>query len=115
MQNKNFLALGRLKAGSMNKTESAFAAYLDRPKLAGEILWYKFDAVNLRLAGKCFYKPDFLVLNKDSELIVYEVKGFWTDDAKAKTKIAAEMYPFRFVAVYKQSGRGEPWKFEEVG
>lgn len=31
----------------------------------------------------------------------HEVKGFWTDDAKVKIKVAAEQYPFRFIAFKK--------------
>ena len=27
------------------------------------------------------------------------MKGFWQDDARAKIKIAADLYPVRFVAV----------------
>ena len=30
---------------------------------------------------------------------LHEVKGHWQDDARVKIKVAAEQYPFRFVAV----------------
>ena len=43
----------------------------------------------------------------------HEVKGFWHDDARAKIKIAADLYPFRFLAVMAQSkkaGGGWSWR-----
>ena len=33
-------ALGRMKAGKMNKTEVAYADYLEVLKRGGEVLWY---------------------------------------------------------------------------
>lgn len=92
-------ALGRLKTGEMNKTEAAYAKHLDLLKHRGEILWFKFEGVKLRLADNTFLSPDFFVLRADGVLEVREVKGFWTDDARAKTKIAADMYPFPFLIV----------------
>ena len=35
-------ALGRLKAGNMNKTEAAYSKYLETLKHVGEILWFEF-------------------------------------------------------------------------
>ena len=37
--NKRVLALGRMKAGAMNKTEAAYAQKLELHKRAGEVLW----------------------------------------------------------------------------
>ena len=45
---------------------------------------------------------------------MHEVKGYWTEDARAKIKVAANKFPFRFVAVYKQAKKdGGGWRFEE--
>lgn len=92
-------ALGRLKTGQMNKTEAAYDAVLDGRKHHGEIAWYRFEGVKLRLADNTFYTPDFAVMAADGVMEMHEVKGFWRDDARAKIKIAADQYPFRFVAV----------------
>lgn len=111
--NKNVLALGRLKTGQMNGTESAYAAHLEREKQLRSILWYKFEGVKLRLADNTFYTPDFLVMDKDGVIECHEVKGHWQDDARAKIKIAADMYPFRFYAIKKQTKKnGGGWDFE---
>ena len=107
-------ALGRLKVGRMNKTEAAYAATLDARRYAGEVAWFKFEGVKLRLADNTFYTPDFAVMLADGALEMHEVKGFWQDDARAKIKIAADLYPMRFVAIQarpKKDGGG--WSVEE--
>ncbi|RUT30927.1 DUF1064 domain-containing protein [Pseudomonas sp. PAMC 29040] len=108
-------ALGRLPAGVMNKTEEAYAAYLEQQKHAGQVLWYKFEGIKLRLADKTFYTVDFFVMPASRELEAHEVKGFWTDDARVKIKVAAGMYPvFKFVAIKKASkSDGGGWSLEE--
>jgi hypothetical protein len=108
------LALGRLRTGEMNKTEAAYAAYLEMQRIGGMVAWYKFESVKLRLADKTFYSPDFAVMLSSGELQMHEVKGFWQDDARVKIKVAAELYPFQFIAFQplpKKAGGG--WKQEE--
>lgn len=107
-------ALGRLKTGQMNKTESAYASHLELCRAVGEILWYRFEGVKLRLADNTFYTADFSVMASDSVLELHEVKGHWEDDARVKIKVAADQYPFRFKAVKvlaKKYGGG--WSVEE--
>jgi hypothetical protein len=95
---EKYEALGRMKSRKMNKTEIAYGKVLEFQKQAGEVLWFEFEPMNLRLAEKCFYKVDWLVLTKELLLEVHEVKGYWTDDALVKIKIAAEKFPFRFIS-----------------
>lgn len=99
------------KAGEMNKTEAAYAEYLDDCIPNGRVKAYWFDAIKLRLAGNTFYTPDFFVLMADWSLEVHEVKGHWEDDARVKIKVAADKYPFRFLAVRRDKGG---WAFEEI-
>lgn len=109
-----FQALGRLKTGALNKTEQAYADHLELLRAAGEILWFKFEGVKLRLADKTFYSPDFAVMRADGLLECHEVKGFWTDDARVKIKVAADQYPFRFIAVkVRAKSDGGGWQVEE--
>jgi|SRR5215472_960039 len=103
-------ALGRLPVGRMNKTEAAYDTYLWEQRHAGAILWHKFEALKLRLADNTFYTSDFAVLPASCVLELHEVKGFWQDDARVKIKVAASMYPFRFIAVRK---KGKAWEREE--
>lgn len=113
MSNPAF-ALGRLKVGAMNKTEAAYDSHLAARQAAGEIQWRKFEGLKLRLADNTFYTPDFAVMAADGVIECHEVKGLWQDDARAKIKIAADMYPFRFIAIRARAKKdGGGWAVEE--
>jgi hypothetical protein len=99
-------ALGRLKPGEMNKTEALYAVHLDVQKVAGEVLWWKFEGIKLRLADNTFLTVDFAVLPADGILSMDEIKGHWMDDARVKMKVAASLYPFRFRALKPKKGGG---------
>lgn len=97
--------------GAMNKLEQAYAEHLNLRKLAGEVLGWWFEAVNLRLAKNTHLRIDFMVQLADGSIEFHEVKGHWEDDSRAKVKIAASQYPlFRIVAVQRRKGE---WIFEE--
>jgi len=101
---------GKVNQLGMNKTEEKYALVLENLKHQGYLVWYSFEPVNLRLAPKTYYRPDFMVMKADGEIEIHEVKGFWQDDAKVKIKVASEKFPFRFFAVqYKNNG----WKYTE--
>jgi hypothetical protein len=110
---KNY-ALGRLKTGEMNKTELAYKLHLADRIVAGEVDWVKFEGLKFRLADNTFYTPDFAVMLSSGEMEAHEVKGYWQEDAKVKIKVAASMFPFRFVAVRaKTKKEGGGWEFTE--
>lgn len=113
---KAMYALGRLKTGSMNKTETAYDAHLAALQHAGQIKWRKFEGLKLRLADNTFYTPDFAVMAADGVIECHEVKGaraIFQDDAKVKVKVASEMYPFRFLVVYPVSrAKGGGWDID---
>lgn len=109
---KNY-ALGRMKVGAMNKTEAAYGAHLEMLKRAGEIAWYRFEGLKFRLADNTFYTPDFAVMLGDGRMECHEVKGFWQDDARVKIKVAADLYPFRFIAITAKTKKaGGGWAVE---
>ena len=106
-------ALGRLKAGSQNKTEAAYEQCLKDAVSLGDVAWYRFEGLKLRLADSTFYTPDFAVMLTNGQIECHEVKGFWQDDARVKIKVAAEQYPFRFIAVKPLSKKaGGGWERE---
>jgi hypothetical protein len=109
-------ALGRKKQGEMNKTEQSYADFLEKRRQAGEIEWFRFEGLKLRLADKTFYEPDFFVMLANGELEAHEVKGGYIfEDAKIKLKIAASTYPFRFYIVKPRAKRdGGGFSIEEV-
>lgn len=100
----------RRTPGAMNKLEAAYAEALEFERRAGIVEWYGFEGMKFKLADKTYYTPDFIVMLADGTLEAREVKGFWEDDARVKIKVAAAMFPIRFVAITKE--RGE-WKREE--
>lgn len=107
------LALGRLKTGERNKTEALYETMLEAMRVAGDVLWYRFEGVKLRLADNTFYTPDFAVMLSSGVMEMHEVKGFWQDDARVKIKVAADLYPFRFIAAIPQKKKdGGGWQIE---
>lgn len=115
---ENLKARGQTAPGEMNKTELAYAERLEAMRQGGEIAWYAYESVKLRLAANTFYTADFMVMTADGSIEMHEVKGgVWQDDARVKIKVAASLYPFPFIAVQKLSKRdaaaaGTPWKVE---
>lgn len=104
----------RPRRSGMNATEARYAAHLALLAGAGEVAWYAFQPIKLRLADRTWYEPDFLVMLAGGELECHEVKGFWEDDARVKIKVAAETYPMRFVAVRATKGGWEVERFLEA-
>jgi hypothetical protein len=107
-------ALGRLKTGEMNRTEARYAEHLEARKQAGEVAWWKFESIKLRLADNTFYTPDFAVMLIDGLMECHETKGHWEEDARVKIKVAASMYSFRFRAFKPRAKKhGGGWEEEE--
>lgn len=91
----------------MNKTEEKYAGLLELRRQSGEIIRYEFEKIKFLLADKTTYTPDFYVVFP-GHIEFHEVKGFLRDDANAKFKIAAAMFPeFRWVMTR--------WKNKSVG
>jgi hypothetical protein len=105
-------ALGRLPKGTMNKTEAAYAAHLDAQRGLGAVLWFRFEGLKLRLADSTFYDTDFAVMVASGQIEIHEVKGFMTDDANVKLKVAASQYPFVFKIIRR--AKGGNWDITEV-
>lgn len=102
----------------MNKTEAAYSRFLEQALAAGDILWWQFEPIGLRLADRTFYHPDFMVMNADGFLEIHEVKGrkgdsyLCLDDAKVKIKVAAALFPMSFSIVWPQKTGG--WSKEQI-
>lgn len=91
---------GNTPAGTMNKTESAYADHLQAQMLGGKILGWRYEAYKLRLADRTWYTPDFVVQTQDGTIELHEVKATRStgkllieDDAAVKIKVAADQYP----------------------
>lgn len=108
------VARARRQPGELNKTEESYRKHLEGQKMLGNVLEYWFEGMKLKLAPSTFYTPDFDVLTASGEIECHEVKGHWEDDARVKIKVAASIYPFRFIAVKPRSKKdGGGWETEE--
>lgn len=102
------VARGQTAPGVMNKTETRYAELLDLRQRNGEVKWWKYEAIKLRLAEKAFITIDFFVMLASGDLECHEVKGgFIREDAALKLKFAASLYPFRFLLVQAKRHGGE--------
>lgn len=108
------LTLGYV-AERMNGLEARWAGRLEAMKRAGQIVFWKFEAVALRLADRTTYNPDFYLMLPDGSIGFHETKGFWRDDARAKIKMAAEQFPEWFFVAVQWDRKTEEWTFERFG
>lgn len=117
-------AARHIKHDGMNGLERAYAAKLDRDIAAGTVLWWAFDAIKLLVADDphqpSFYRIDFLVQAADMVLELHETKGFLTEAARLRCKIAASSYPFRFKLVRRLAKKdikagGSEWDIVTMG
>lgn len=98
----------------MNKAEARYAAALEARRIAGEVEWYLYEGWTFKLADDTRYTPDFCVLLSNGELEAHEVKGhrrIFRDDAKVKIKVAANIFPIRFLLAIPN---GEAWDISEI-
>lgn len=108
-------ARGVKKRGVMNGTESEYAGLLElRKRAGGDIEWYSYEAITLKLGNDARYTPDFLVMRSDGTLEAHECKVHWEEAALVRIKVAAELFPFRFISQQKIPRKdGGGWKTRE--
>ena len=100
----------------MNKTERKYSLYLKALLRAGEIAWFEYEPIKLRLADACQYIPDFMVVTKDGHIEIHDTKAWWAKakkvgiegDSLVKMKGIAEKYPmFKVLATWEKDGKWE--------
>jgi hypothetical protein len=100
------------RRGRMNNTEAAYAVVLKHDPAVDR---FEFEAIKLRLADGTWITVDFWVLYVDGREEMHEVKGFWRSRDRARIKIAARLYGWRwtFRAVRKRRQKdGGGWHTE---
>ncbi|WP_205189151.1 DUF1064 domain-containing protein, partial [Burkholderia sp. LMG 13014] len=98
------------------KTEAEYAGMLEARRLRGEVAWWRYEAITLKLADNTRYTPDFLVLLPDGALEIHETKGgYIREDGWLKLKVAAALFPFRFFLCQKAAKKdGGEWSIRRV-
>lgn len=105
--------LRTIHARGMNKLEESWSSKLEMRRRAGIIVEYGFERIRLSLANGAWYKPDFDVLLADGSFQFHEVKGYWREAARVRTKVAADRFwMFKFLIVMRN--RAGEWTMEEV-
>lgn len=112
----------RHAAEQMNKTEARYAEHLDALKAAGDVVWWAFESIKIRLAQRTWLSIDFMVRFADGRVELHEVKGrkgeryHATEDGKLKVKLAAELYWFWAVRiVWPAQGGGWGQELQPAG
>lgn len=126
---KPVAARGQLKVRKMNRTEQLYASHLEIQKHLGNVAWWDFEAVKLRLGDDCYFIPDFIIMLADGSIEVHDTKGtqkHYTkkagehfvgrieDDAQVKMRACAERYPFKFYTAFRlPEKQGGTWMKKE--
>jgi hypothetical protein len=108
--------INRKGAHQENKLEAKYRVELERREAAGEVQWYLYESIKLRLADNTWYTPDYAVMAEDGTLEMHEVKGGLIMAAsRVKIKVAATQFPYRFVQVTARLVRdGGGWDYEYI-
>lgn len=106
-------------ARGANKTEQAYIAHLETERRMGDVAWFEFEGMTLKLGPDCRYTPDFAVMTQDGSIECHEIKGRgkngkarYEDDAIVKLRVAAAKFPFRFLLVWP--GQDGGWDSKEI-
>lgn len=111
-----------VRPSRMNKTEAAYAERLRIEAALGEIAYFAYEPVRLRIAEGALYTPDFMVIRNGKPVEFVEVKGgkrtrmgksvaYWKEASRVRIRVAAEQHPWaKFVAVWND---GRIWRREE--
>lgn len=89
----------RRKRG-MNGLEKAYNQHLGFLHAAGDIEWFEFEPMRLKLADGTYYRPDFGVM-RNGRLEFHETKGHMREAARVRLNVAAAKFPFPFYLVRK--------------
>lgn len=101
----------------MNGTERAYDAYLRTQYAAGEILWWHFEPIMIRLGPDCHFKPDFLILYADHHLELHDTKGtqrrkvgdkayYSRDTGSIKARVVAMHFPIPIYFLFSTGDGG---------
>lgn len=105
------------KIRGMNRTETEFSEQIEARKQIGEVAWWAYEAVTLKLGHDCRYTPDFCIVNVQGWIEFVEVKGpFVRDDSMVKLRVAARTFPWaRFKLAQKSSKKdGGGWTVKDI-
>lgn len=112
-------ATGRLPVPKgMNKTEESYSHRLTELCMAGDVIWFGFEALKVRIGRNCWLTPDFLVMYLDRHLELHDTKGrkgktyYAEDDAIVKARAVGADFPIPIYFVFRE--RNGEWAKREM-
>jgi hypothetical protein len=91
---------------AMNSWEREWADALEVRRLAGEVIWWGYEKVKLKLGDGVYYVPDFMVAMQNGGIQFHEIKGHSRALGIAKFKIAASLFPFAEFFMFRKDAKG---------
>lgn len=91
-------------ARGMNKWEASYAVMLEAQRKAGEIIWWDFERIRIRVGKGAWFKPDFFVILAGGSVEWHECKGYRREAAIVRIKAAADLIPLPFFIVTPKNG-----------
>jgi hypothetical protein len=96
----------------MNKTEIEYAQQLELQRLVGDILYWEFEKIKIRIGYRCWLNVDFFIQFADGHFEVHDTKGAQKrkngktyraeDDAIVKARaLGSKQFPIPIYFVHK--------------
>ena len=78
--------------GFRSKLEERYAGHLELRVRTGELSWFGYEAVRLKLGQGAWFTPDFALLDSGGRFEFIEVKGYRREAAMVRLKVAASTF-----------------------
>jgi hypothetical protein len=107
----------------LRQHNTSYAQHLELRRKVGDIVWWAFEPIRVRVAKNTYFVPDFMVMLSSGELELHDTKGskrvtrksglveevaYTKEDAQMKMKIVAELLPIPLKKVWRtHSGEWE--------
>lgn len=98
--------------GYRSKLERDYALNLRARQRIGEIEWWGYECLRLKLGEGAWFTPDFIVMNGHGALSAHETKGFRREAAMVRLKVAASLFPWLPLFLVSRLAGG--FRIEEV-
>lgn len=107
---------GRAKVtgGYRSGLERDYALNLTARLRIGDIEWWGYECLKLRLGEGAWFTPDFIVVRTDGAIECHEAKGRMMEAALVRLKVAASLYKWLPIFVVYAQARGGGFRIEEV-
>jgi len=93
-----------------SKADAAWAKRLGEEKRRGDIQWYAYEPIGLRLSlngKKCVYWVDFIIIDNGGRVVAQEIKGgYIRPKGLVKYQAAEALYPWLRFEMWQVSRKG---------